>query len=66
VVRVRVNLNASPWAEIAVDGRPVGPTPIADLSVAPGVRRIRATFPDGRVVERDLRVDELQNRFRIE
>jgi len=65
-VSVRVNFNASPWAEIEVDGRAVGPTPIADLSLAAGIRHVRATFPDGRVVERDLRVGALANRFRIE
>ncbi len=61
-----VSFNAAPWADLEIDGRDVGPTPIGDLSLTPGRHHLRATFPDGRVVERSLRIDSLQNRFRIE
>jgi hypothetical protein len=65
VATVRVSLNASPFAEIEVDGRPVGATPIGNLRLAVGLHRIRATFPDGRQVDQILEVDRLQNHFRI-
>jgi hypothetical protein len=65
VATVGVSLNASPFAEIEVDGRPVGATPIGNLRLAVGLHRIRATFPDGRRVDQILEVDRLQNHFRI-
>jgi hypothetical protein len=37
----RVNLNAVPWAEVTVDGRPAGVTPIFQLELAPGVHHLR-------------------------
>jgi hypothetical protein len=51
-----VNVNATPWAEIELDGRPVGETPIARLSVPPGRHRVVARMPDGRVLEREVDV----------
>jgi type II secretory pathway predicted ATPase ExeA len=50
----RLNVNAAPWAEIQLDGRPVGETPIGELPVAPGPHRVSATLPDGRVLEREI------------
>ena len=50
----RLNVNAAPWAEIHVDGRPVGETPIGELSIAPGAHVVTATLPDGRVLERNV------------
>lgn len=60
---IPVSLNAEPWAQIEVDGRDVGATPIAGLLLAPGPHRFQARFPDGRVVERTLRVDGHRDRF---
>ncbi len=57
VPTILVSLNARPWARIEVDGRDVGITPLADLPMAPGPHRFRAHLPDGRVVERTVRVD---------
>jgi hypothetical protein len=51
-----VNVNATPWAEIELDGRPVGETPIARLSIPPGRHRVVARMPDGRVLEREVDV----------
>jgi serine/threonine-protein kinase len=34
-------ISAIPWAEVYVDGRPVGNTPIVDLPVPAGARRVR-------------------------
>jgi hypothetical protein len=56
-----VNLNASPWARIEVDGQPVGVTPLANLPLAPGPHRFRARFPDGRVLERVEQIETRRN-----
>ena len=50
----RLNVNAVPWAEIHVDGRPVGETPLGELPVAPGAHVVSAKLPDGRVLERNV------------
>jgi hypothetical protein len=60
---VRVNLNATPWARIEVDGRDVGPTPIAGLRLTAGEHDFRAHMPDGRVLERRVRVDAYRDRI---
>ncbi len=64
--RITVSLNAQPWADLEIDGRPVGATPIATLRLREGEHRVVATFPDGRVVERTIEVDSLRSRFRID
>jgi hypothetical protein len=53
---VRVHVNATPWAEIRVDGREVGLTPLADLELSPGPHRFEARMPDGRVIERQVEI----------
>ncbi len=35
-----VNLNAAPWAEVYLDGRSLGETPIANASVSPGTHEV--------------------------
>jgi hypothetical protein len=35
-----INLNASPWAEVFIDGRPVGETPIGNLAVSIGPHEV--------------------------
>lgn len=64
-VRVGVNFNAVPWAELEIDGRRVGPTPIANLPLTEGTHEVRATFPNGRVVRESIRVDARRRRFQI-
>jgi serine/threonine-protein kinase len=44
--RAAVNLNARPWADVLVDGRPVGQTPIANLSLTLGPHQILFRHPD--------------------
>jgi hypothetical protein len=41
-----VNLNASPWAEVWIDGRRVGETPIGNLSVPIGPHEIVFRHPE--------------------
>jgi archaellum component FlaG (FlaF/FlaG flagellin family) len=40
-----VNLNASPWAEVWIDGRRVGETPIGNLSVSIGAHEVVFKHP---------------------
>jgi hypothetical protein len=40
-----VNLNAAPWAEVFIDGQPVGETPIGNLSVPIGPHEIVFKHP---------------------
>jgi hypothetical protein len=60
-----VNFNAAPWAEIEVDGREFGPTPVGNVRLTAGSHRVVARFPDGRVLERKIQVDERRTRFEI-
>jgi type II secretory pathway predicted ATPase ExeA len=57
-----VQINANPWATILVDGEEVGITPLAGVPVAAGLHSFEARFPDGRVVERVVEIDQM-NRF---
>jgi PEGA domain len=43
--RGHVNLNASPWAEVWIDGRKIGDTPIANLQLPLGVREVTFKHP---------------------
>jgi len=40
-----VNLNAAPWAEVWIDGRRVGETPIGNLSVSIGPHEVVFKHP---------------------
>jgi hypothetical protein len=42
----RVSINAVPWADVWVDGKPVGQTPIANLSLPIGAHEIVFRHPD--------------------
>jgi hypothetical protein len=35
----------TPWADVAIDGRPAGQTPLARLSLAPGPHAVVLTHP---------------------
>ena len=41
-----LNINARPWAEIFVDGKPVGQTPVAQLALPVGAHEIVFRHPD--------------------
>lgn len=41
-----VSINAQPWAEVAVDGRVLGDTPLANLMLPIGVHRVVFRHPD--------------------
>ncbi len=42
----RVSINAIPWAHVSIDGRPVGETPLADVSVPAGEHTITFRHPE--------------------
>ena len=54
---VPVHVNARPWARIFVDGQELGVTPLGNVPIEPGLRQFRAELADGRVVEREVRVE---------
>jgi hypothetical protein len=53
---VSVHVNATPWAEINVDGVDVGVTPLAGLPLLPGRHTFQARMPDGRVLEQVVEI----------
>jgi hypothetical protein len=59
---VPVHVNARPWARIFVDDRELGTTPLGNVPIALGMRRFRAELSDGRIVEREVRVEAADQR----
>jgi len=52
-----VQINATPWANVEVDGIDFGPTPLANIPLFAGAHSFRAELPDGRVIERTIEID---------
>jgi type II secretory pathway predicted ATPase ExeA len=52
-----VQINASPWANVEVDGIDLGVTPLANIPLFAGTHSFRARMPDGRVIERTIEID---------
>jgi hypothetical protein len=52
--RLRVRVNARPWAWIRVDGVKVGATPLSHLRLEPGPHEFEAEFADGRRSQRTI------------
>jgi type II secretory pathway predicted ATPase ExeA len=52
-----VQINASPWANVEVDGIDLGATPLANIPLFAGAHSFRARMPDGRVIERTVEID---------
>ncbi len=44
--RSTLSINARPWAEVTLDGKPVGQTPIANLNVSLGSHQLAFRHPD--------------------
>ena len=55
---MHLNVNATPWATIEIDGETVGETPLGELPIAAGSHELRATLPDGTVLERTIEVGD--------
>jgi hypothetical protein len=43
--RVTLSVNALPWAEVSIDGRAYGTTPLRKLKLRPGTHRIQVRCP---------------------
>jgi len=53
----RLDVNASPWGKVYVNGRPVGETPVQGLRLAPGHYQVRVVNPArGLSAEQSVRV----------
>jgi hypothetical protein len=50
----RLSVNATPWAEIQLDGRALGQTPLGEVPLSPGRHRVSAKMPDGSIIERSV------------
>jgi type II secretory pathway predicted ATPase ExeA len=57
-----VQVNATPWATIEIDGEDFGETPLAGIPLPGGSHSFRARMPDGRIIERVVEIDA-DNRF---
>lgn len=55
---VRVHINATPWAEVTIDGQELGVTPLGNVELTVGTHQLQARMPDGSQVEREIFVDE--------
>jgi hypothetical protein len=49
-----LKLRILPWAEVSVDDRPVGTTPLKPLSLAPGVYTVKLSHPDFRPLQKKV------------
>ncbi len=52
-----VQINATPWANVEVDGIDLGATPLANIPLFAGAHSFRVRMPDGRVLERTIEID---------
>ncbi|MBW2577602.1 MAG: AAA family ATPase [Deltaproteobacteria bacterium] len=52
-----VQINASPWANVAVDGIDLGATPLANIPLFGGEHSFRVKMPDGRMIDRIIEID---------
>ncbi|MDH3686043.1 MAG: AAA family ATPase [Myxococcales bacterium] len=58
VEEIHVHINATPWARIHVDGRPLGVTPLGNVPLTRGEHHFRAELPDGRILDRRVDISE--------
>jgi hypothetical protein len=58
---VAFRVNATPWAEVEVDGTLAGPTPLT-IELEPGPHRFRVVMVDGRILEETLDVSTSRDR----
>jgi hypothetical protein len=52
-----VQINASPWANVEVDGIDLGATPLANIPLFAGEHSFRVKMPDGRMIDRTIEID---------
>lgn len=52
-----LSIDATPWATITVDGRPLGETPLANVKLPPGAHTVVAANPDtGKTVKQKITI----------
>jgi hypothetical protein len=49
-----LNVSADPWAEVVIDGRKVGTTPLRSVRLSPGSHQVRLTHPARRPVQKAI------------
>jgi type II secretory pathway predicted ATPase ExeA len=54
----RLSIQSTPSAQIELDGKAMGETPLGELRIAPGPHVVRARLPDGRVLQHRFEADE--------
>ncbi|MBW2542896.1 MAG: AAA family ATPase [Deltaproteobacteria bacterium] len=52
-----VQINATPWATVEVDGIDLGATPLANIPLFGGEHSFRVKMPDGRIIDRIVEID---------
>jgi len=52
-----VQVNASPWANVEIDGIDLGATPLANIPLFGGEHSFRVKMPDGRMIDRIIEID---------
>ena len=51
-----LRLHVVPWAEVSLDGQPIGTTPLKPLFLAPGAHTVRLLHPDYRPLQKKVNV----------
>jgi len=51
-----LRLRIVPWADVSLDGRPVGATPLKALSLPPGAHTVRLQHPSYRPLQKRVNV----------
>ena len=52
-----VQINASTWANVEIDGIDLGATPLANIPLFRGEHSFRIKMPDGRMIDRIIEID---------
>lgn len=52
----RLSVNSTPWGEVFLDGRRVGPTPVLGVELPPGRHRLRIARPGYEPYEQDIEI----------
>ena len=52
-----MQINATPWATVEVDGIDLGATPLANIPLFGGEHSFRVKMPDGRIIDRIVEID---------
>jgi hypothetical protein len=51
-----LSINSIPWANVFVDGKPVGTTPISRIKLQPGAHQISFESPEGKLIEKKIQI----------